>query len=208
MSHKTITLKSEADHHIVITSRHFELTEGMKEHILNKLSKIDHFTHHIIEIKVTLDIQKLDNRADLIIYYQNFKLAAHHTSHDMYFSIDKAIHKLQTRLKKFKDKLKKHHSKALSTVDMKVHILEAPQDIDDLNDQIEEENQKQMEHEYFIPKVIATETRSLKILTQSEAIMKMELSRDQFMIYRGEEDHKLKVIYRKQDQNYAVIEAE
>jgi putative sigma-54 modulation protein len=39
-----------------------------------------------------------------------------------------------------------------------------------------------------------------------EAIMKMELSGDAFMLFKCEEDQKLKVIYRRQDENYGIIE--
>ena len=44
--------------------------------------------------------------------------------------------------------------------------------------------------------------------TQEEAIMKMELSEDNFLIFRSEEDTKLKVIYRRSDGNFGVIELE
>jgi putative sigma-54 modulation protein len=36
----------------------------------------------------------------------------------------------------------------------------------------------------------------------------MELSEDLFMVYRSEEDRKLKVIYRRNDGNYGIIEPE
>ena len=59
-----------------------------------------------------------------------------------------------------------------------------------------------------MPKVIGMETRVLKILTTEEAMMKMDLSGDKFLVYRGEEDRKLKVIYRRDDGNYGIIQTE
>ena len=59
--------------------------------------------------------------------------------------------------------------------------------------------------EYSPPKIIGNDTRSMKFLTAEEAVMKMELSDDPFMIFRGEEDRKLKVIYRRNDGNYGLI---
>jgi putative sigma-54 modulation protein len=48
----------------------------------------------------------------------------------------------------------------------------------------------------------------MKTLTQNEAIIKMELSGDQFLIFRSEEDRKLKVIYRRSDDHYGIIAVE
>ncbi len=38
--------------------------------------------------------------------------------------------------------------------------------------------------------------------------MKMDLSGDAFLIFRSEEDRKIKVIYRRDDGDYGVIEVE
>jgi len=38
--------------------------------------------------------------------------------------------------------------------------------------------------------------------------MKMELSGDAFMIFRSEEDNKVKVIYRREDEDFGIIEVE
>ena len=47
---------------------------------------------------------------------------------------------------------------------------------------------------------------SLKTLSTDEAMMKMELTENNFVVYRCEEDKKLKVIYRRQDHNFGIIE--
>jgi putative sigma-54 modulation protein len=46
----------------------------------------------------------------------------------------------------------------------------------------------------------------LKTLTQDEAIMKMEITSDSFMIFKSEEDLKIKVIYRREDENYGIVQ--
>lgn len=56
--------------------------------------------------------------------------------------------------------------------------------------------------------MVSTESRPLKDLTTEEAVMKMELSGDHFMLYRDEADRKLKVIYRHSDEDYGIIQAE
>ena len=49
---------------------------------------------------------------------------------------------------------------------------------------------------------------AMKMLTQEEAIMKLELAGEHFLIYKGEEDQKLKVIYKRDDNNLGIVEVE
>ena len=63
--------------------------------------------------------------------------------------------------------------------------------------------------EVFLPhRIVAMEVGRLKILSDVEAIMKMELSGDSVMVFRSESNRQLKVIYRRQDGNYGIIAPE
>jgi len=46
----------------------------------------------------------------------------------------------------------------------------------------------------------------LKTLSYQEAVMKLDLSHDPFMLFVNETDQKLKVIYRREDGDYGIIE--
>ena len=128
----------------------------------------------------------------------------------MYASIDKAIDKVQAQIRKYKKRLQDHHAKGLSIVDMQVNVYKSPKKdtLDEVNEQIEEETLRQIEGEFKPHDIAKVETRSMKTLTYSEAIMKMELSGELFLLFRNEEDLKLRVIYRRNDGDYGVIEPE
>ena len=70
------------------------------------------------------------------------------------------------------------------------------------------ENNDNLQKDYALPKVVKKKKRPLKTLTIDEAVMKMELSDDNFKVYRSEEDQALKVIYRRRDGSYGVISPE
>ena len=126
----------------------------------------------------------------------------------MYASVDQAIARLESKLRRYIKRLHEHHAKGLSEVDVNVNVIERITPLEDINDQIEEENLRQQEEDLRPHEVVSNEVRCLKLLNQEEAIMKMELSEEPFLVYRDEEDRKLKVIYRRDDGNYGVIEAE
>ena len=58
----------------------------------------------------------------------------------------------------------------------------------------------------MLHEIVSKDTMVLKTLTQDEAVMKMEITSEPFMIYKSEEDQKLKVIYRREDSNYGLVQ--
>lgn len=191
---------------LTIVGRNVFVTEAMKNHAFDKLSKLDHFRNHVTELHVTLDIQKLEHICIIVMKFDHFKIKVACSSSDMYASIDRAVDKLKSKISRWKSRIQDHHKKGLKVVDMEVNVLRRPFDtIEEYNEEIESENKKELEEEYQPPKIIGNDKRALKTLTAEEAIMKMELSGDPFMIFRAEEDRKLKVIYRRNDGNYGLI---
>lgn len=189
-----------------IVGRNVYVTDPMKNYAMEKLSKIDRFHNHVLDLHVNMDIQKLEHSVVIILKFNHFKIKVGASSTDMYVSIDKAVDKLQAQLRRWKGKIQDHHKKGVAVTDMQINVLRRPyNDIDEINAEIENANlQKELE-EYQPPKIVGTDTRALKQLTMDEAVMKMELSGDYFMLFRGEEDQKLKVIYRRSDGHYGII---
>lgn len=204
----TQQLEKETGYDVKITGRHVMVTEAMKQYAMEKISKLERITQRIIDIHVIMDIQKLEHRVDIVIRFNHIKIKVQAHSADMYTSIDQATHKLQNQIRRYKDKIQHHQAKSVSIVDMRVNVLARPNDEEEVNDEIEEANHRALIDNYHGHSVVKHEVRPLKTLNAEEAVMKMELSSDSFMIYRGEEDHRLKVIYKREDGNFGVIEAE
>lgn len=195
---------AEAAYSIQITGRHVEITDSMKDYAIDKISKIERFMNRIIDVSVIMDIQRLDHRVEIILKVGNTKITSKAATTDMYISIDRAVDKLEAQILRYKSKLQDHHAKGHAVFNMNVNVLN-PKDADE---DLEEEVLGN-DHEFarFKPhRLMKQESRPLKILTYDEAIMKMELSGDDFMLFKNEEDQKLKVIYRRKDENYGIIE--
>lgn len=198
----------EEGYNITVTGRNVQVTDSMKDYAIEKVSKIERLVDRIIDVNITMDIQKIEHRVDMSMKLNNIKINSQAISNDMYVSIDMAAHKLETQLLKYKARLNDHHTKNHASVDMNVSVFAAPQESDEINDEIESENQRSLLEAFGTPQIISKETKALRTLTVDEAILKMELSGDRFLVYRSEEDRKLRVIYRRDDNNYGVIEVE
>ena len=194
-------------YNINITGRNVAVTEAMKNYAWDKLSKLERFHTHIMDMQIILDIQKIEHSCTIILKWNHFKVKVHASSTDMYASIDKAMDRMQTKLRRWKKRIQMHHHKGVPMTDLRVNVLQRPYDeVEEFNEEIEAERRKEMEATLLPPKVIGRDTRILKELTIQEALMKMDLSEDPFLIFRDESDRNLKVIYRREDGNFGVIE--
>lgn len=194
-------------YNIYITAKNFQLTDPMHKHIWDKLAKIERYHSNIMDVHVTLEIQRVEHVCVITCFFNHFKVKVEARSTDMYASIDRAITKLQKLFRKWKKKIQDYQSRSLKTIDMSVNVYRRPpmDPTEEVNEEIEAENLKN----WMAGKVLATESQVLKTLTTEEAIMKMELSQDPFMLFRDEADKKLKLIYRREeDEHYGIIQAE
>jgi putative sigma-54 modulation protein len=206
---KKIKVVEQEGYRVTVKGRHVEVTEAMKDYAIEKVQKVDRFTDKVIEATVTMDIVKVQHTVSMVLKAGHTKIAVSAHSDNMYASVDKAADRLQAKLRKYKDRLQEHQTKSLAAVDMNVNVLHRPYDeLGELNDEIDEQNRRALEKKYGPHEIVRTEKRPLKTLTVSEATMKMELSGDQFLLFRAEEDRKLRVIYRTSDQNYGLLEPE
>lgn len=195
-------------YNITITGRNLVVTDALRDYVFEKIAKIERFSQRIIDVAVAIDTQKLEHRVDIVVKVDSTKINAQACTDNMYASIDKAVDKLEAQLKKYKNKLHDHH-RSEETV-MNVNVLRSvnEEQLNEINDDIEEENRRRLIDKFRPHRIVSQEARSLKTLANGEAILKMELSGDAFLIYRSEEDHKLKVIYRRNDGDFGVIEAQ
>jgi putative sigma-54 modulation protein len=210
MSNKSKAMEFANDvYDISITGRNVLVTDAMKNYAIDKISKIDRFHGRVIDVSVTMDIQRVNHIIDIILKFDSIKIKSSAETTDMYASIDKAVDRLEKQIMRYKSRIQDHHARATKVIDMNVNVLKRPRhEIDEINDDIDSESGKRVDKQFARHDVITRTTRPLKVLRLDEAIMRMELSGDQFLIYRSEEDTKIKVIYRRKDENYGIIEIE
>lgn len=192
---------------LYIVGKHIEITDAIRNYVWDKLSRIERIADHIIDVHVVLDAQKLEKTCSILMNFIRFQIKVQVGKDNMYEAIDKATDRVTKLIRRYKTKLQSYRSKHLSTVDIHVNVIEPlKDDLSAINDDIEAENAKTKDERYQLHRVVAKETMPMKTLTQDEAIMKMEITSEPFMIFRSEEDQKVKVIYRREDENYGLVQ--
>jgi ribosomal subunit interface protein len=127
-------------------------------------------------------------------------LEAHGEGADAYGSVDSAAHRLETRVRRYKGRIKSHTSPA-AAARRKVDI-EATDHIVSLSDE------DQPEHDEANPLIIAEGQRNISHMTVSEAVLQLDLSEASFMIFKNAAHGGLNVVYRRTDGHIGWIDAD
>jgi len=192
---------------IYVEGKNIEITDAIRNYIAEKLTRIEKVTDHIIDVRITLDVQKMEHSCSILMDFIHFHIKVKASTENIYSAVDKAVDRLVKLIRRYKSKMQSHRAKDLTTIDIHVNVIgPLKDDLRAINDDIEAENAREKQDIWMVHPVVAKETMTLKMLTQDEAVMKMEFTGDHFLIFKSEEDQKLKLIYRRDDQNYGLVQ--
>ena len=93
-----------------LSGHHLDITASLREHTSDKLSKIKHHFENVMNVNMTLEVQKDVQKAEATIHIRGADLFAKAQSTDMYVSIDQLVNKLDSQLIKHKEKLHNHRA--------------------------------------------------------------------------------------------------
>ncbi|GIW21326.1 MAG: hypothetical protein KatS3mg068_0333 [Candidatus Sericytochromatia bacterium] len=105
---------------LVVKGKNIEVTEALKQYVAKKISKLDKFSNHIIEIVFELEVEKnprISNNQKVYVnvYVNGAVMRAEEASQDMYASIDMVIDKLDRQMIKYEDKRIRNKTGRLKT---------------------------------------------------------------------------------------------
>ena len=92
-----------------ITGRHVEITDGIRDHIYDKVERTLTGLSRIEDIRIILELQKIENIAEVLVQGKNLHVEGKASSENMYTSIDQALEKAERQLRKLRDKVQDHH---------------------------------------------------------------------------------------------------
>ena len=92
-----------------ITGRHVEITNGIRDHVYEKVERTLTGLSRIEDIRVILELQKHENIAEVLVQGKSLHIEGKSTSENMYTSIDQALEKAERQLRKSREKVQDHH---------------------------------------------------------------------------------------------------
>lgn len=91
-----------------LTFRNMEATDALKEHLEKRTEKFEKFVTYPIEVHVRLQVDRPYHTAEITCHAEHQELVALAQTKDLYEAIDLAVHKMESQLKKRREKRKGH----------------------------------------------------------------------------------------------------
>jgi putative sigma-54 modulation protein len=96
---------------VQVTYKHFEPAQSLTQYAEQKIEKIKKYLTEPIDVRFVLTVEKFRQIASVTITANGHVFKIEESSEDMYSSIDKLIGRVETQLRRRKEKVKNHKSK-------------------------------------------------------------------------------------------------
>jgi putative sigma-54 modulation protein len=175
---------------ITITGRNIELTDGIKEAVEKKLSKLEKYFTPETDVYVTLSVEKERQKIEVTIPVKGNIIRSEQVSSDMYVSIDLVEEVIERQLKKYRTRLVAKKQAAETNFQKEF---------------IEEEHGEDEEESV---RIVRTKRFGVKPMYPEDACIQMELSGHDFFVFRNAETDEVNVVYKRKGNTYGLIEPE
>jgi putative sigma-54 modulation protein len=101
--------KKEQVMNLQLTGHHLEITPALREYVQSKLTRISNHFDHVIDVKVTMSVEKLAQKVEATLHVPGNDLHAACADENMYSAIDMLTDKLDRQVVKHKEKHGDHH---------------------------------------------------------------------------------------------------
>ena len=160
------------------------VSDSLKARAEKKLGKMDRYFNRDAEALIRFRQQRGGrNIAEITVSVDGLILRAEESSNDMYLSIDRAVDKLESQIRRYRTKMDKHLR----------DTIEAP------------EEAVEPVYEQANYDVVRVKKFAVKPMDVDDAITQMELLGHNFFLFTNAETETMNVLYRRNDGSYGLL---
>ncbi len=172
-----------------VTFKNLDPSDNLKAYVGEKLDRFDKFLDNPAEANVVLSVEKFRHIAEISIIGDRLKIKGKEETNDMYSAIDMALDKIEKQIKKNKQKTRDRRSGGSKTRVMDpMDVAPGPLPDEDL------------------PKEVKIQSIEYKPMDVEEAVMQMDLSEENFLVFTNAKTDRINVLYQRKDGHYGLIQ--
>jgi ribosomal subunit interface protein len=196
-----------------ISGKHVDVGEALRSRITDELlGSIGKYFERGGDADVVVSRSGHSFRVDCAVRLASGQgLESHGMGADAHNAFDAALTKIEARIRRYKRRLKNHHHPSIRSGETaQVTVLRSP----DLDEEVDGWDDSDLEpfdvaaHEPPKGVVIAETEAPLKTMTVSMAVMEMDLTETQAIVFRNAAHGGLSVVYRRPDGNIGWVDPE
>ena len=200
---------------VVVTSRNLEVSDRFREHVEEKLSRLEKHDHRIIRLEVEVDKERNPRQqeravhVELTAFSKGPVIRAEAAAEDKMAALDLAMDKMASQMRRAADRKRVHRGRRTP-----VSVSQALADsIEPTNGTVtaavDDEETERMVGSLQVtgdgPLVVREKHHTAQPMGLGQALYEMELVGHDFFLFVDEDTHRPSVVYRRKGYDYGVI---
>jgi putative sigma-54 modulation protein len=182
-----------------ISGRNYEIPPDVRTLVEKKLAKIeDKLFDDVIDVRVVLQVEKYRNICEILMVGKEHDVkSVQESDESMQDAVNSAVDHLKRQAQKNRKKIRDHHRKegnGRKVTEWAVQVLEP--------------GQLREETELRAPRVLKTNNIAIRPMSIEEAALRLDDSKNEFIVFRDIDTDKVSVIYKRRDNNLGLISPE
>jgi ribosomal subunit interface protein len=202
---------------VVVTGRHCEVSDRFREHVSEKLARLEKHDHRIIRVQVEVEEEKNPRQHDrsikieLTAFSKGPVIRAEAAAEDKMGALDLALDKMASQMRRAADRRRVHRGR--HTPVSVGQALAGSADAILVTAESDEETVTERQVGPITvtgdgPLVVREKSHAAEPMTLDTALYEMELVGHDFFLFVDKESEKPSVVYRRRGYDYGVISLE
>jgi putative sigma-54 modulation protein len=180
---------------IEITGRQIEVTPALREFASEKLRKLERLLDGPLDIHVVLAVEKHRHMAEIQVKSRTAVLSGTEETEDLYASISEVADKLERQALRHKEKVTgRKRREGVRAADAAV-VLDGG-------------NGEAAPAESPGTRIIRSERYRLKPFTPEDAVLELDATGEDLLVYRDSDTYRVNVVFRRKDGNFDLVDPE
>jgi putative sigma-54 modulation protein len=178
-----------------IVGRHVEITPAMRDFAWDKLRKLEKLLDGPLEVHLVLLAEKHRQQAEIQVKSRTAVLSGAVESGDLFASISEAVDKIERQALKQKEKITGRRRREGTRASEAAAVLSADVEV------LEEDTNGPT-------RIIPSERYRLKPLSPEDAVLELEGTGEDILVFRDSESYRVNVVYRRKDGHFGLVDPE
>jgi ribosome hibernation promoting factor len=185
-----------------ISGRNYDIPPDIRDMVEKKLAKIqERLFDDVIDVRVVLQVEKYRNICEILINGKDHDVkTVQESDESMQDAVNQAMDHLKRQAQKNRKKIRDHHRGTgdrnnPAVTEWAVQVLEPGRIRED-------------DTSVRTPRIIKTNNLAIRPMSIEEAALRLDDSKNEFIVFRDIDTDKVSVIYKRRDNNLGLISPE
>jgi ribosomal subunit interface protein len=199
---------------VVVTSRNLEVSDRFRDHVEDKLSRLEKHDHRIIRLEVEVEKERNPRqqeravRVELTAFSRGPVIRAEAAADDKMAALDMAMDKMAAQMRRASDRKRVHRGRR-TPVSVSQALADAGELMNGAALSVDEEDAERKVASLTVtgdgPLVVREKMHPASPMSLAQAMYEMELVGHDFFLYVDEDTARPSVVYRRKGYDYGLI---